>query len=294
MIYDIQHVTTFEYTQPVSVSHQLLHLTPRAHGRQRVLRSDLSIDPAPANEFRRHDFFGNEVVYVTVQEPHERLVVHASSRVEVAPANLPMLDFGPTWEEVAAALCAPRAQDAIAASQFCFASPYIDLPDGVHDYVAEVFVPGARLLPALVELNARIHADFAYEGGVTDVWTPVGEILARRRGVCQDFAHFAIACLRSLGLAARYVSGYLLTRPPEGRERLVGADASHAWLSAWCPHAGWIDLDPTNNVMPGDEHISLAWGRDYGDVSPTTGVIIGGGTHTVNVAVDVARVVATP
>jgi transglutaminase-like putative cysteine protease len=289
VIYDIEHSTVFDYSQPVSMSHQLLHLVPRPHGRQRVLRSDLVVAPSPANQFTRRDYFGNEVTYVTVQEPHERLLVRASSRVDVAPPNLPLFDFGPTWEEAVAALRAPRVREAIAASQFSFASPYVDLPEGVREYASEVFAPGVPLLPALVELNAKIHREFRYEGGVTDVWTPVADILVRRRGVCQDFAHFGIACLRSLGLAARYVSGYLLTRPPEGRERLIGADASHAWLSAWCPHAGWIDLDPTNNVMPSDEHISLAWGRDYGDVSPTTGVIIGGGMHTVSVAVDVAR-----
>jgi transglutaminase-like putative cysteine protease len=287
---DISHATLFNYAQPVSLSHQLLRLEPREHARQRLVRTELAIEPAPAAKLRRRDYFGNQVTYVTVQEPHEALRVFARSRVEVEPPNPAYLDFGPTWEEVVAELAAPRQPEPIAASQFVFTSPYVDVTPAVYTYAVQSFPRAARLIPSVLDLSARINAEFSYEGGVTDVWTPVAEVLARRRGVCQDFAHLAIACLRSLGIAARYVSGYLLTRPPEGRERLVGADASHAWLSVWCPHVGWVDIDPTNNVVPSDEHVSLAWGRDYGDVSPTTGVIVGGGRHTVSVAVDVVRV----
>ncbi len=291
MIYDVNHITTFEYAQPVSVSHQLLRLTPRPHVRQRVERSTIIVEPAPAIRTRRRDYFANEVTYVTVQEPHAKLTIHASSRIEVERSDDSFLDLGPRWEDVAATLRAPRTTEAIEASQFCFASPYVGLDTAIFEYARATFPPGAALLPAVMELTARIHTEFAYEGGVTDVWTPVSEVLEQRRGVCQDFAHLQIACFRSLGLAARYVSGYLLTRPPEGKERLVGADASHAWLSVYCPGFGWIDVDPTNNLRPTDEHIALAWGRDYGDVSPTTGVIVGGGAHRVKVSVDVAPVV---
>lgn len=294
MIYEISHVSTFDYAQPVSVSHQLLRLQPRETERQHVARSSIVIEPAPATRERRRDYFQNEVTYITVQEPHARLVVRASSTVDVERTSAPFLDFGPSWEEVARELRVPREVQAITASQFCFRSPFVQMDEGVFRYAIESFTPGARLLPALLELTARIHADFRYEGGVTDVWTPVAEVLRRRRGVCQDFAHLEIACLRSLGLAARYVSGYLLTKPPAGRERLVGADASHAWISAWCPHIGWVDVDPTNNVVPNDEHVSLAWGRDYGDVSPTNGVIVGGGAHSVAVAVDVTQLEPSP
>jgi len=292
VIYDISHTTVFDYAQPVSVSHQLLRLTPRQHGRQRVLRSALIIEPAPATRTSRRDYFGNEVTHITVQEPHERLVIRAGSRVEVDPPNPSFLDFGVSWEDVANELRTLGQLDAIAASQFCFASPYVDVDERAFEYGARSFPAGAGLISSVLDLTARIHSEFVYEGGVTDVFTPVAEVLEKRKGVCQDFAHLQIACLRSLGLAARYVSGYLLTRPPEGRERLVGADASHAWLSVWCPPIGWIDVDPTNNVLPKDEHISLGWGRDYGDVSPTTGVIVGGGAHSVSVGVDVARVSA--
>lgn len=288
MIYDVNHVTTFDYEQPVSVSHQLLRLTPRRGARQRVAKSTLLIEPAPAVRTQRLDFFANEVTYVTVSEPHERLTIHASSRIEVEPADESFLDLGPSWEEVAGTLRTPRALDAIEASQFCYPSPYIDFDAEITDYARRTFGPARALLPGVLELTARIFDDFTYEGGVTDVWTPVRDVFENRRGVCQDFAHLEIACLRSIGLAARYVSGYLLTKPPEGKERLIGADASHAWLSVYCPGLGWIDVDPTNNLLPTDEHIALAYGRDYGDVSPTTGVIVGGGAHRVSVSVDVA------
>jgi transglutaminase-like putative cysteine protease len=294
VIYDISHVSTFDYAQPVSVSHQLLRLQPRETERQHVTRTAIAIEPEPATRERRRDYFQNEVTYITVQEPHARLVVRASSTVEVERVQAPFLDFGPSWEEVARELRAPREAQALAASQFCYRSPFVQMDEGVFRYAITSFTPGARLVPALLELTARIHADFRYEGGVTDVWTPVAEVLRRRRGVCQDFAHLEIACLRSLGLAARYVSGYLLTKPPAGKERLIGADASHAWIAAWVPHIGWVDVDPTNNVLPSDEHISLAWGRDYGDVSPTNGVIVGGGAHTVAVAVEVAQIEPAP
>ncbi len=290
MIYDVNHVTTFDYAQPVSVSHQLLRLTPRRSERQRVARSTLLIEPAPAVRAQRRDFFANDVTYVTVSEPHDRLTIHAASRIEIDAADDSFLDLGPSWEQVAAALEAPRSLEPIEASQFCYPSPYVDFDAEIAAYARRTFAPGTALLPGVLELTRRIFEDFTYEGGVTDVWTPVSEVFERRKGVCQDFAHLEIACLRSVGLAARYVSGYLLTKPPEGKEKLIGADASHAWLSVYCPEFGWIDVDPTNNMLPSDEHIALAYGRDYGDVSPTTGVIVGGGAHRVSVSVDVAAV----
>lgn len=290
MIYDVNHITTFEYERRVSVSHQLLRLTPRSHPRQRVKSSRILVEPAAAVRTSRKDYFANEVTYLTVQEPHSRLKIHANSRIEVDRGDDAYLDLSQNWEDVAAQLRAPRTLEGIDASQFCFASPYIDFDEAVLAYARQTLVPGMALLPAVMELTARVFTEFTYEGGVTDVWTPVSEVLENRKGVCQDFAHLQIACLRSVGLAARYVSGYLLTRPPEGQERLIGADASHAWLSVYCPGLGWVDVDPTNNLRPRDEHIALAWGRDYGDVSPTTGVIVGGGKHRVSVSVDVAPV----
>ncbi len=287
MIYDIVHDTIFEYAYPVSVSHQLLRLAPRESPRQKPLHNRLIVEPAPVVRKTRNDFFGNEITYMTVQTPHASLTIRSTSKVEVQRVDAALFNLGPSWEDVAATLDPPTNKAALEASVFAFASPYIEFDDDVNAFAHETFTPNKALLPAVMELTAKIYNEFVYEGGVTDVWTPVSEVLANRRGVCQDFAHLEIAALRSLGLPARYMSGYLLTHPAAGKERLVGADASHAWVSVWCPDFGWVEFDPTNNVMPSDEHIVLAWGRDYGDVSPTTGMIVGGGAHTVEVRVSV-------
>jgi transglutaminase-like putative cysteine protease len=201
------------------------------------------------------------------------------------------LEQSEPWESVRERL---DDEAALRAYEFAFDSPHAIVDEAVYDYAGLSFVPGRPVLEATMDLTARIFREFEYRGGVSDVSTPVREVFAMRQGVCQDFAHLQIACLRSLGLAARYVSGYLLTHPPEGKEKLIGSDASHAWLSIWAGDAGWVDFDPTNNVIPGIEHITLGWGRDYGDVSPITGFIIGGGgAHQVSVAVDVSPLTAS-
>lgn len=292
MIYDIRHKTTFAYEEPVSVSHHVLHLAPRAHARQRCIDSALHVDPHTAVGDARQDYFGNPVHFLTVQHPHERLVVEARSRVEVF--GVPPLDLAASaaWEDVRAALAVPDSS-VLAAAEFVFESPYVAVSEDVHDYARQSFPSGRPLLEAAMELTSRIYGEFEYRGGVSDVSTPVQEVLAMRQGVCQDFAHLLIAAFRSMGLSARYVSGYLLTHPPEGKEKLQGADASHAWVSVWAGAVGWVDFDPTNNLIPDLEHITLAWGRDYGDVSPINGFIVGGGgAHQVLVAVDVDS--ATP
>jgi transglutaminase-like putative cysteine protease len=285
VIYDVRHKTTFTYEDVVSVSHHVVHLTPRPHPRQTCLDAAMTVDPTPAVDSIGEDYFGNPVRYLTVQEPHERLVVDAHARIEVRPASAPIdLDESEPWERVRERLGAEAALDAY---EFSFDSLYVAADDAVYEYARESFAPSRPILAATMDLTGRIFREFEYRGGVSDVSTPVSEVLAMRRGVCQDFAHLMIACLRSLGLAARYVSGYLLTRPPEGKEKLIGSDASHAWLSVWAADAGWVDFDPTNNVIPNVEHITLGWGRDYGDVSPINGFIVGGGAHHVTVAVDV-------
>ena len=286
MIYDVRHKTTFTYEDVVSVSHHVLHLMPRPHPRQTTIDTAMVVDPSPAVESYGKDYFGNPVQHLTVQEPHERFVVDAHSRVEVRPAPAPLaLEASEPWEQVRAKLDA-----ALEAYEFSFESPHIVATDDVYDYARTSFTPGRPILAAAMDLTGRIFREFEYRGGVSDVSTPVREVFAMRRGVCQDFAHLQIACLRSLGLAARYVSGYLLTHPPEGKEKLVGSDASHAWLSVWAGRDGWADFDPTNNLMPNVEHITVGWGRDYGDVSPINGFIVGGGSHQVAVAVDVSPV----
>jgi len=288
MLYAIRHKTTFNYEEVVSVSHHMLHLAPRRHPQQTCLESKTVVDPKPAVASVGEDYFGNPIEHLTVQKPHKQLVVHAHSRVEVRPAaHAVALEQSAPWETVREQLAAHDALDALDAFELVFESPYIAGNDAIHEYALQSFTPGRPILAAAMDLTGRMFREFEYRGGVSDVSTPVGEVFTMRQGVCQDFAHLEIACLRSLGLAARYVSGYLLTRPPEGEEKLVGSDASHAWVSVFAGDAGWIDFDPTNDTIPGAEHITFAWGRDYGDVSPINGFIVGGGTHQVSVAVDV-------
>lgn len=287
MRYDVSHVTEFVYSQPVSISHHLLHLTPRLCDHQETHRSALVIEPPPAVSEVGVDYFGNPTTFVIVQKPHETLTIHAKSTIDVETAAPPQPSGTMPWDQIADQLRADTSKPMLDIAQFLFDSPFTSAGDDVHAYARASFPPGRPVLEAARELTSRIFQDFTYDGSATDVSTPVDEVMRLKRGVCQDFAHLEIACLRKLGLPVRYVSGYLLTHPPEGQARLVGADASHAWLSIWCPGHGWVDLDPTNDLIPGDEHITLAWARDYSDVSPVNGVMVGGGEHEVNVAVDV-------
>ncbi len=289
MIYRITHTTTYEYSSPVTLCHNLAHLTPRDGPRQRCQETSLQVTPAPAVENAHVDYFGNPVIFFTVQEPHRQLVVKAEHTTEVEPCWKPDPALTSAWEDVHSQLAVGRDPECIDAYQYVFDSPYIRVSDELSAYAVQSFPPRRPILEAVLDLTARIHAEFHYDPKATTLSTTLAEVIAGRRGVCQDFAHLEIGCLRSLGLAARYVSGYMLTQPPEGKERLVGADASHAWLSVWCPGIGWVDFDPTNNVIPSEEHIVLGWGRDYDDVSPIKGVILGGGDHRVVVSVDVAR-----
>jgi transglutaminase-like putative cysteine protease len=283
MIYDVRHRTTFRYEQSVSVSQHVLHLMPRDTERQRRLAFDLSCTPQASVASLGQDYFGNWRHHAAFEKSHDRLTIDARSRVEIVDASRNVAAT-PAWEDVTAAMQGVRYADI---AEFTFDSPYAESSADVLHYAETSFAPGRNILEAATELTARIHTDFEYQGGVSDTSTPVSEVLAMRQGVCQDFAHLQIACLRVLGLPARYVSGYLLTRPAAGRDKLVGSDASHAWISVWCGAAGWIDFDPTNDVLPNLEHITIGWGRDYGDVSPINGFIVGGGDHGIEVAVDV-------
>ncbi len=287
--YQIVHKTHYEYAYPVSSSYQHLHLTPRSYARQNVLSSDLLIEPAPTSTQTRLDYFGNPVTDIVIRSRHDALNITSRAVLDVNADQNILLDLSPTWELVAAQVREPSSRDAWDAARFCFPSPHIDPLDAL-DYAAPSMLPDRPFLRSVENITARIHEDFTYKGGVTDVYTPVHEVLRAGAGVCQDFAHLAIACVRAFGLPARYVSGYLLTRPPHGQPRLTGADASHAWISVWCPEFGWVDFDPTNNLRPRDEHITLGWGRDYSDVSPTRGFIHGGGNQHLNVSVDVAPI----
>jgi transglutaminase-like putative cysteine protease len=233
------------------------------------------------------DFFGNTVTSFTLPESHSRLSVEATSELEVHALTPPPFTESPAWETVRDTVAGDHSQEGLEAYQFVFDSIRVSAKPELAAYARASFPPGRPLLEAVIDLADRIHHDFRFDAKATEVTTPVETFFEKRRGVCQDFSHLQIACMRSLGLPARYVSGYLRTRPPAGRPRLVGSDASHAWCSAWCPGFGWVDFDPTNNCVPSDGHITLAWGRDYSDVSPIRGVLLGGAKHTLKVGVDV-------
>jgi transglutaminase-like putative cysteine protease len=286
--YRVVHTTRYEYESPVLHATHSLHLQPRSLAHQTVIESRITVTPHEAELRSGRDYFGNGTHFVEILTPHEVLEVTSESRIEVGP---PQLELAPatrlSWEKVKEQLAQDR--DLLSAREFCFDSPLVRSHHLLADYAAPTFTPGRPFVEAVGELSDRIYREFKYEPRVTDVSTPMAQVLRERRGVCQDFAQLAVGCLRSLGLAGRYVSGYLETDPPPGRPRLVGADASHAWASAYLPPLGWIDFDPTNAVFPGERHVTVAWGRDFSDVSPLCGIVLGGGAHSWAVSVDVAH-----
>lgn len=287
MIYRVTHQTIYYYNEFVTLCHNSAHLRPRQTERQRVDDWKLNILPNPTSEHEQLDYFGNWVTFFSLQEHHRQLEVHATSRIEVHSGILPVSSNTPPWEHTRDMLRRPATPDAVEACQFTFESPHVPVDRRLLDYAKPSFLPNRPVLEAIIDLNSRIHREFQFDPTSTDVSTSPLQVLDIRRGVCQDFAHLMVGCLRSLGLAARYVSGYLRTVPPPGQPRLEGADASHAWVSAWIPGAGWIDFDPTNNQIPTDEHLTLGWGRDFSDVTPLKGVILGGGQQAITVSVDV-------
>jgi len=287
MKYRITHNTTYRYSEPASLSQNELFLHPRETGTQHVVESRLAIAPEPRYLSRRIDYFGNIARVFMVQQPHKELAIAAASIVNITPQTIPPAADTPPWETVARQLRTHELPAELDAYQFVFASPLVTLCPAAREYATLSFAPGTPVLAGTVDLMRRIYTEFSYDKSATTVDTSVDQVLVSRKGVCQDFAHVAICCLRSLGLAARYVSGYLKTMPPPGKPKLIGADASHAWISLFVPNAGWVDLDPTNNLIPGETHITIAWGRDYGDVTPVKGVVMGGGSHTLSVVVNV-------
>lgn len=289
--YRIRHETVYRYAESVALSHHLLALLPRAMPRQRILASGLAITPEPAALAHRDDWFGNRVTAAIIHELHRELTITATSIVEVDEPYLP-IDMT-SWEEVVRRLDAPYGE-AVGVAECRLPSSQVPVDQTFAAFAAEDFTPGRGLAEAVASFIARLQASCTYDPRATNVSTPVREVLEHRHGVCQDFAHLAIAALRSLGLAARYVSGYLETDPPPGRIKLRGADASHAWLAVWCPLSGWLAFDPTNGCRVGERHITCAWGRDFADVSPVRGVILGGGAHELAVAVDVERDLGAP
>jgi transglutaminase-like putative cysteine protease len=287
--YRIVHRTLYDYTAPVTVSHHVARLEPRVTDAQERVSFAMEISPEPALRKERRDYFGNQLRFFSIQEAHRKLEITSTSRVTVRTAKEKAPESTTAWTEAAQLFRDPVSPEVVEPYQFVFDSPQVRASFDLFDYAQESFPKDAPVLAGARDLTRRIYEDFKYDPKATTVATQLEEVMKTRRGVCQDFAHLGIACLRSLGLPARYVSGYLRTRPPEGKERLVGTDASHAWFSVFCPGTGWRDFDPTNNVEPAEEHITIAFGRDFGDVSPVAGIITGGGRHEVKVSVDVAE-----
>ncbi len=290
MHYLVSHTTSYEYTELVGHSYNEARLLPRVCQNQNLVSSRLEITPEQT-DFRVHeDFFGNQVAYFAITEPHQAFTVTAISEVHIFP-QAAQLDFsqGTTWEAVMDTLLQDPRPEVLDARQYMLDSPYIVASTDLAAYAQPSFTPGRPLVEAVHDLMQRIHRDFIFDPEFTSLATPLQTVLEHRRGVCQDFAHLAIGCIRSQHLAARYVSGYIETFPAPGKEKLVGSDASHAWFSVFLPDIGWMDFDPTNNQVPSDQHITVAWGRDYGDVTPLKGVIFGGQNHELMVSVEVRR-----
>jgi transglutaminase-like putative cysteine protease len=290
MHFRILHETRYLYASPVVLSQQLLHLTPRNLPWQHCSAHRIAIDPQPTEDRDREDYFGNSVKQILLAAPHDVLLVRAESAVETCvhaeqSAGVP----SGAWETLRDRLRSFAGEPLFDPSHYLYESPQVESLPELRVYTQPSFPKGREVFDAARELARRIHADFEFDSTATSVATKLHEVFERRRGVCQDFAHLMIGCLRSLGLAARYVSGYILTMPPPGRPRLIGADASHAWVSVYCGEAGWVDIDPTNDCLVDDEHITLAWGRDFSDVTPMRGVVLGGGEQELEVHVTVAN-----
>ena len=289
--YRVEHGTAYRYSEPVMLSHQQLHLTPRLLPYQPIEEHEIVIEPAPAQQRKGSDAFGNPIIEIAIEAAHSALDITAKSIVTVAERPAINWDKTPAWELVRDSLAyhagwhpEPAILDA---TRFLFESPYARVKRTLRAYAGDCFEPGRPILAAAAALMAKIHGEFKFDAEATNVTTPVMKFFEQKRGVCQDFTHLMISCLRSTGLAARYVSGYLLTRAAPGKPRRVGTDMSHAWVSVFVPGSGWIDFDPTNNVMPALEHITLGWGRDFSDVTPLRGVINGGGEQTLEVKVSI-------
>ncbi|MFV0306297.1 MAG: transglutaminase N-terminal domain-containing protein [Desertimonas sp.] len=289
--YRVWHRTTYRYSRPMTDGYTVAFVLPRPTRWQSVEWARVEIDPTPDERSERTDVFGNRVLQLGVHHSHEQLTLHAESSVLVD--TQPLDGVGPAWEDTRDAIAALEGGDALNVRPFVGRSPFVDPVEGgdaLEAFAAPIFTPGRPVLDAARDLTHTIFSTFTFDPRVTEIWTPISAVLAGRRGVCQDFAHLAIAVLRSRGLAARYVSGYIETTPPEGQPRLVGADATHAWCSLWIPDIGWVDIDPTNDHVPISRHVTVAWGRDYGDVAPVRGVVIGpAATQGLSVAVDVSR-----
>jgi transglutaminase-like putative cysteine protease len=290
MKYTIQHKTAYSYMEPVSLCHNIARLVPRNTREQTCTNTHIHISPKPdcINEYE--DFFGNKVIYFSIEKEHKELMVQVTSEVErISSGQSDYKDSKRILWEVAAMLTFSSHDEMPELRQYVFETPMTGSNEQILNYAMESFTPGRLLFDAVMELTQRIFRDFDYKPGHTTIATPLVLLMKERKGVCQDFAHLAIACLRSIGIPARYVSGYIETVSPEGVEKLIGVDASHAWFSVYIPEKGWTDFDPTNNCLVSDQHITIGWGRDYADIAPLEGIILSSGSHELSVSVDVRR-----
>ena len=289
----VVHKTMYTYPEAVPSSHHEAHLAPRDGRSQVCLAHAVQITPKPTATRERRDYFDNRTLYFGIHESHRWMEVVAESDILVREREHSMFLDKTSWETARDVVARDRQPESLAAYEFVFGSPYVG---AAHPELAEFARPSFSaerpLLDAVADLTERIFEGLTYDTTATETSTPLTDVIRERRGVCQDFAHFEIGCLRAVGLPARYVSGYLSTTPPPGKARLVGCDASHAWISTYLPNVGWVDFDPVNNMVPGERHVTVAYGRDYGDVTPVRGVIVGGGRHVVHVSVDVAPMLA--
>jgi transglutaminase-like putative cysteine protease len=290
MKYTIQHKTAYTYLEPVSQCHNIARLVPRNTGDQTCTNTTIHITPQPHRINEYEDFFGNKIIYFSIETEHRELTVYVRSEVQKRPAGQTDIttNSGAVLEDLEKELLANKSE-ATEIRQYIFETPMTAGDQSILEYAAISFTPGRSVFEAIEELTGRIYKDFEYKPGHTTISTPLSVVMKQRKGVCQDFAHLAIACLRSLGLPARYVSGYIETLSPEGVEKLVGVDASHAWFSVYIPGRGWTDFDPTNNCLVSDQHITIGWGRDYADIAPLEGIILSSGSHELTVSVDVKR-----
>ncbi|GAB3018754.1 transglutaminase family protein [Bowmanella dokdonensis] len=290
MKYRIRHVTTYQYAEKVSLSQNHARLIPQNNEFQRCLNHQISISPNADFMQEYHDYFANQVTVFEVPTLHDQMVVTALSEVEIySRPQQGLFDQQLPWEWVRDRLSQPADPVTLQCAEFALPSRYTRSDEAIRQYARQSFAPGRAIIDACEELMNRIFTDFQFDASFTTINTPVSEVFAHKRGVCQDFAHLALACLRGLGLAARYVSGYIETLPPPGQPKLEGADATHAWFALYVPGLGWLDFDPTNNLQPGEQHITLASGRDFADITPLKGIMFGGGEHQLKVAVDMHR-----
>ncbi len=289
MRYRVVHITQYKYSSEVSLSHNQMRLSPRTLDYQSVEWPQLTVTPLPKLQRTWVDTFGNRTQFFSIEQSHNEMEVCAESQIERhTPTFHDLKEY--SWETIVARTTVPRSKADREASQFAFDSTYVSSFEAARDFAKPSFTVGRSIVDVTVDLTARIFKDFEYDSQATQISTPINEVLGLRRGVCQDFAHLQIACLRSWGIPARYVSGYLLTHAPAGKEKLIGSDASHAWLSVYAGDGNWLDFDPTNNVRPAEQHITIGWGRDYADICPIQGVLIGGGRTQLNVSVDVRQI----